>query len=59
MVILVGLVIFPTFPPVIFPIVVFPPVILLSGILMFCAFTEFRPTIANKPIIAAMRLLKI
>ena len=26
-------------------------VMLVSGVLMFCAFTEFRPTIANMPII--------
>jgi hypothetical protein len=25
----------------------------ISGGLMFCAFTEFRPTLANVPIIAA------
>jgi len=43
---LVGPVIFP-------PIVAFPPVMLVSGVLMFCAFTEFRPTIASMPIIAA------
>jgi hypothetical protein len=38
---------------VIFPLVAFPPVMLVSGVLMFCAFTAFRPTIANMPIIAA------
>ena len=33
----------------------FPPVMLVSEIVltMFCAFTAFRPTIANMPIIAA------
>jgi len=42
------------FPLVIFPpMVAFPPVMLVSGVLMFCAFTEFRPTIAIMPIIAA------
>ncbi len=36
------------------PIVAFvPPVMLVSGVLVFCAFTEFRPTIANMPIMAA------
>ena len=35
------------------PIVAFvPPVMLVSGVLVFCAFTEFRPTIANMPIMA-------
>jgi hypothetical protein len=40
--------------------VILPPIValdmlvmLVSGVLMFCAFTEFRPTIANMPIIAA------
>ena len=28
-------------------------VILLSGVLMFCAFTEFKPIIAIMPIMAA------
>ena len=39
--------------------VILPPIValdmlvmLVSGVLMFCAFTEFRPTIANMPIIA-------
>ena len=43
------------FPLVIFPPMVsfVPPVMLVSGVLMFCAFTEFRPTIAIMPIIAA------
>jgi hypothetical protein len=52
---LVGPAIFPLviFPLVIFPLVAFPVVILLSGVLIFCAFTEFRPTIAIMPIIAA------
>jgi hypothetical protein len=36
------------------PIVAFvPPVMLVSGVLMFCAFAEFRPTIAIMPIMAA------
>ena len=41
--------------PVIFPpIVAFVPLVMLvSGVLMFYAFTEFSPTIANMPIIAA------
>ena len=39
--------------PAIFPLVAFPLVELPSGVLMFCAFTEFRPTIAIMPIIAA------
>ena len=51
--------------PVIFPLVAFPLVILpsmvifvmlvmlVSGVLMFCAFTEFKPTIASMPNIAA------
>jgi hypothetical protein len=43
------------FPPVIFPLVAFPPVILPSGVLMFCAFTELRPTIASIHTIAARR----
>jgi hypothetical protein len=51
-VILVGLLILPTFPPVIFPIVVFPSVMLLSGVLMFCAFTAFRPSIPSMPTMA-------
>ena len=35
------------------PIVAFvPPVMLVSGVLVFCAFTEFRPTIVIMPIIA-------
>jgi hypothetical protein len=52
---LVEPVIFPlvAFPLVIFPLVAFPLVILVSGVLMFCAFTESRPTIAIMPIIAA------
>jgi hypothetical protein len=52
---LVGPVIFPAvaFPLVILPSGVPVPVILVDGILMFCAFTEFRPTIANMPIMAA------
>ena len=52
---LVGPAILPlvAFPLVIFPLVAFPLVMLVSGVLMFCAFTEFRPTIANMPIIAA------
>jgi hypothetical protein len=32
-----------------------PDVMLLSGVLMFCAFTEFSPTIASIPNIAARR----
>ena len=43
------------------PIVIFPPIVALdmlvmfvSGVLMFCAFTEFRPAIANMPIMAAL-----
>ena len=42
--------------PVMFPPVVafVPPVILVSGVLMFCAFAEFRPMTANMPIIAAI-----
>ena len=41
------------FPLVAFPLVIFAmPVMLVSGVLMFCAFMEFRPTIANMPIIA-------
>ena len=39
--------------PAIFPLVIFPLVILPSEVLMFCAFTEFRPIIAIIPIIAA------
>ena len=36
------------------PIVAFvPPVMLVSGVLTFCAFAEFRPTIAIMPIMAA------
>ena len=57
MVIFIGSAIFPL---VAFPLVMLPSmvifvmlVILLSGVLMFCAFTVFRPTIANMPIIAA------
>ncbi len=44
------------FPLVIFPLIVAldMSVILVSGVLMFCAFTEFRPTIAIMPIMAAM-----
>jgi hypothetical protein len=41
------------FPLVIFPLVAFPLVMLVSGVLMFCADTEFRPTIAIMHIIAA------
>jgi len=43
-----------------FPLVIFPPIValvpavmLVSGVLMFCAFTEFGPTIALMPIITA------
>jgi hypothetical protein len=38
--------------PVILPLIVALDmlVMLVSGVLMFCAFTEFRPTIANMPI---------
>ena len=34
--------------PVIFPLVILP-----SGVLMFCAFMEFRPIIAIMPIVVA------
>ena len=43
------LVIFPAIVVVMFV----PLVMLVSHVLMFCAFTEFRPTIANMPITAA------
>jgi hypothetical protein len=43
-----------------FPLVIFPPVValvlavmLVSGVPMFCAFAEFRPTIAIMAITAA------
>jgi hypothetical protein len=51
----VGPAIFPlvSFPLVIFPLVSFPLVMLVSGVLMFCAFAKFRPTIAIMPIMAA------
>ena len=36
------------------PIVAFvPPVMLVSGVLMLCAFVVFGPTIANMPIMLA------
>ena len=39
--------------PVILPIVALDMLVkLVSGVLMFCAFTVFRPTIANMPIMA-------
>ena len=45
---------------VVFPLVIFPPIValvpavmLVSGVLIFCAFTEFRPTIAIMLIMAA------
>jgi hypothetical protein len=48
------------FPLVAFPLVILPSMVifvmlvkLLSGVLMFCAFTVFRLTIANMPIMAA------
>ena len=42
--------------PVILPIVALDMLVkLVSGVLMFCAFTVFRPTIANMPIMAARR----
>ena len=48
---IIGLVAFPLV--ILPPIVAFTLVMLVSGVLMFCAFTEFRPTIANMPIMAA------
>jgi hypothetical protein len=41
--------------PVILPLIVALDmlVMLVSGVFMFCAFAEFRPIIANIPIIAA------
>ena len=38
------------FPPV---VAFVPPVMLVSGVLAFCAFTEFRLAIAIMPIMAA------
>ena len=43
------------FPPMVRLAMLDPAVMLVSGVLMFCAFTEFSPTIATIPIIAAMR----
>jgi hypothetical protein len=49
-------------PLVILPLVIFPSmvafvalVILFSGVLMFCAFTEFNPATARTETIAARR----
>ena len=41
------------FPAIVEFVMFVPLVMLVSGVLMFCAFTEFRVTIANMPIIAA------
>jgi cytochrome b subunit of formate dehydrogenase len=41
-------------PVILPPMVAFDMLVMLvSGVLMFCAFTEFRPTIASMPNIAA------
>jgi hypothetical protein len=59
---LVGPVIFPLvafplviFPPIVVLVIFVPPVILLSGVLMFCAFAEFNAATARIETIAANR----
>ena len=43
-------------PVILPPMVAFvPAVMLVSGVLIFCAFAELTPTIANMPIIAARK----
>ncbi len=43
------------FPPIVAFVMFDPAVMLVSGVLMFCALTEFNPTKARKETIAARR----